>query len=212
MTERKIIWLKWVDPLATMIYREETEDEMLKRASQDTYLEDDDNKHDNEHVKASNLGPCVVGPNGIIPIHESNLPGKLFNFWMMHTNFDLSSESSNGTRFIDIISGVDGVETIDPFTRYRARIAIGKGFSQEEVKKNIETVISDKTESVEIQNIADRFAGIKKSLSEKYKLWVIYQTPDGNFEYFGGNTNDEIEAKRKSFLSGVQAKEVARSW
>lgn len=213
MTERKILWLKWVDPLAHMVYQEESESELLRRSAQDSFLGDDESKSSNDDGRAgaANVGPCIVGPCGIIPLNESNLPGKIFNFWVMHTNFDLSSITDDKTTsYAQLIAVTDGVETIDVFTRYRARIAIGRVFSQDDVKKRIEDAVSKQKLSKPVEK--NDFWTIKKMLSKKYKHWIIYQTLDGNFEYIVAETTDEIETKRKDFLLSVNAQEVARSW
>lgn len=208
--ERKIIWLKWTDPMAPMVYApEENYEQMMSRAAQDSFLGDEDTKYEGVG-KNGNIGPCVMGPHGIIPIHESILPGKLFNFWVMHTNFDLGSIASNNLTFAQLIGTVEGVETLDVFTRYRARIAVGKTFSQDAVKTAIEKACFQ-TVPVSQPAKADDLTQIKRSLSDNYKLWIIYQMPDGKYEYFGGQTSDEINEKQK-ISSLDKARVIARSW
>ena len=69
---------------------------------------------------------------GLIPYNEYTASSKIFNFWIGHTNFNLSKKIAN------IIEKTDGVETLDVFTRYRFRIGIGKVFEDRDVMKNIE--------------------------------------------------------------------------
>ena len=73
----------------------------------------------------------MATPMGIIPITENTSSSKIFNFWMGHTNFSITH------RVAEIIEETEGVETLDVFTRYRFRIAIGKVFTDSSVMKNI---------------------------------------------------------------------------
>lgn len=68
-------------------------------------------------------------------MNENTASGKLFNFWMGHTNFDISK------KIAQIIERTDGVETLDIFTRYRFRISIGKAFNDSETMRNINKTI-----------------------------------------------------------------------
>jgi hypothetical protein len=67
----------------------------------------------------------------VIPYDETSSIGYAFNFWIGHTNFDLSSKLST------IIEKTNGVETLDVFTRYRFRIGIGQLFNSSDVMSNI---------------------------------------------------------------------------
>lgn len=132
----KIIWQKWLDPFGnesddteydpyTGNYyeeehydnteeEEENEDEILKR-----------NLLKNKQVKV------IATPMGIIPMNENTMSGKIFNFWMGHTNFNITKKVA------DIIEQTDGVETLDIFTRYRFRIGVGKAFDDSSVMRTI---------------------------------------------------------------------------
>ena len=59
-------------------------------------------------------------------------PLRICNFWLAHTNFNITQSIS------EQIEKVDGVETLDIFTRYRFRIAIGKAFNSSIVMQNIQ--------------------------------------------------------------------------
>jgi hypothetical protein len=56
---------------------------------------------------------------------------EIFNFWTGHSNFPITKKIS------DIIENTDGVETLNIFTKYRFRIAIGKSFKDSIVMTNI---------------------------------------------------------------------------
>ena len=74
---------------------------------------------------------AIATPMGIIPINESTASGKIFNFWVGHTNFDITNALAL------IIEETPGVETLDIFTRYRFRIGIGKAFHDSKVMRDI---------------------------------------------------------------------------
>jgi hypothetical protein len=79
----------------------------------------------------SNSIRVMATPMGIIPVTENTASSKIFNFWVGHTNFNISR------KIAQIIEDTNGVETLDVFTRYRFRIAIGKVFTDSNVMKNI---------------------------------------------------------------------------
>jgi hypothetical protein len=127
-TEHKIIWQKWVDPFG----RDEDSSDF------DPYVGDYDNDEETNELdeepkiqRQSQAIKAIATPMGIIPFNDNTASGKIFNFWMGHTNFDISKNVAN------IIEKIDGVETLDIFTRYRFRIAIGKAFDDSQIMRNI---------------------------------------------------------------------------
>jgi hypothetical protein len=68
---------------------------------------------------------------GLIPYNEYTAPSKLFNFWIGHTNFDITPT------IIEILEKANGIEILDIFSRYRFRIAIGKCFNDADVMTDI---------------------------------------------------------------------------
>lgn len=126
--EKVIMWEKWSDPYAEDIVEHDVVD--------DTYDDYEDGYEDTETADASevqNIGKfrAIATPMGIIPINESTASSKIFNFWVGHSNFDITNAIAI------IIEETDGVETLDIFTRYRFRIAIGKAFNDSVVMRNI---------------------------------------------------------------------------
>lgn len=150
------MWQKWHDPLAAMVkkaaknqnfHQEDDEDDEYRLAiksfnDNDNDDDDDDDDDDDESPYDSgeqkgNTGPCVIGPMGVIPMHESNIPSKMYNFWMGDTNFDLTNDIAKK------IESCTGVESLDVYSRYRFRIAIGRAFNQRDVKTGIEKIIDE---------------------------------------------------------------------
>ena len=129
--ENIIVWEKWVDPYLQTIQDSvptgDEEDEDLE----EEYLEDEEDIEEYGSVDKLGKFRAIATPMGIIPINESTASGKIFNFWVGHTNFDITNALAL------IIEETAGVETLDIFTRYRFRIGIGKAFHDSKVMRDI---------------------------------------------------------------------------
>lgn len=113
-----VIWEKWKDPFGA------DEEDINKDWT------DSDEDEDNLDIVKSKV---MVTPMGLIPFSENTNASKIFKFWLAHTNFTISEN------IVNVIEQIDGVETLDIYTRYRFRIGIGKGFNDREVMSNINT-------------------------------------------------------------------------
>ena len=126
MNENLIIWQKWIDPFGE---DDIEKDEDKKFFTDDEELEENEDQLDKKKyvfgIKA------IATPMGIVPMNENTASSKIFNFWLGHTNFNITK------RIASIIEKADGVETLDIFTRYRFRIAIGKAFNDSDVMRDI---------------------------------------------------------------------------
>lgn len=144
-TKPAIIWEKWFDPLGGDDQDLEDDDEIEDLADDDIIdgIGDPIDKSLFKY-KNSNINKCriIMTPFGIIPYNENTASSKIFNFWMGHSNFGITSNIS------DIIEKIDGVETLDVFTRYRFRIAIGKAFQDSEVMRIINKNVYNYIESL----------------------------------------------------------------
>lgn len=126
MHKNLIIWQKWFDPFGG--------DEEQTNNAESLEINDDyeDDKIENDYpILNHNPVRAIATPMGLIPFTENTSASKIFNFWIGHTNFNITKNIS------DIIEKVDGVETLDIFTRYRFRIAIGKAFDASVTMKEI---------------------------------------------------------------------------
>lgn len=135
-----IIWEKWYDPygLDDQIFPESDLD------SEYDYSETELNDIDSEKIveameeiedikdkKYKGEIKVITTPMGIIPLNDNTASNKIFNFWTGHSNFDITAN------ILRIIEDTEGVETLDVFTRYRFRIAVGKAFDDSIVMRNI---------------------------------------------------------------------------
>lgn len=114
-----ITWEKWKDPFG------EKDEDNTDYDSYEEYVEPEENV----------VSKVLLTPMGIIPYNDNTASGKIFNFWIGHTNFSITSQISN------MIENSEGVETLDIFTRYRFRISVGKAFDDSEIMRNINTII-----------------------------------------------------------------------
>lgn len=132
-----IIWQKWIDPFGRDD-DENKQEEFSNYTTDHNELDDPETYEDKEKVnefvadKKIRYGVKVIAtPMGIIPVNDNTSSGKLFNFWMGHTNFDISKKVA------ETIEITEGVESLDVYTRYRFRISIGKAFEDSIVMRNI---------------------------------------------------------------------------
>lgn len=121
--EPMIIWEKWVDPMGG----DEDSNDFLRK--QEDYEESE------APIIKSKTMKMIVTPMGMIPYTENTASSSIFNFWVGHCNFDISSP------IVSIIEETDGVETLDVFTRYRFRIGVGKAFDDGLVMRTINSIL-----------------------------------------------------------------------
>lgn len=120
-----IVWEKWKDPLG---YDDQNSDDLNPNIEDyETSQTDDHNDQISKKIKCH----VISTPFGIIPFNENTASSEIFNFWTGHTNFAITVGVAN------IIDNIDGVETLNIFTKYRFRIAVGKAFNDSEVMREI---------------------------------------------------------------------------
>ena len=129
-----IIWQKWIDPFGEDDIPE-LEDSENKYSENDYSYDDDENNKKNKSPNIAKAMKVIATPMGIIPINENTASGKIFNFWVGHTNFDITQA------ICGIIEQSVGVESLDIFTRYRFRISIGKAFNDSQVMTSIQNSV-----------------------------------------------------------------------
>lgn len=120
MAEPIIVWEKWQSPLRSI--------ESITTTSNEN---DEDFPAEPESFQENQKINAIITPVGLIPMNEYTDCDKIFNFWTGHCNFNLTANISK------IIESVEGVETLDIFTRYRFRVSIGKAFIDRNVMNNI---------------------------------------------------------------------------
>lgn len=122
-SEPLIVWEKWINP-----YGENTEDV-------DWPDYDDNNDHNLQPQKIH----AIITSMGIIPYNEHTDCAKIFNFWTGHTNFPVTQY------FANLLENIDGIETLDIFTKYRFRVAFGKAFNDRDIINTINDIVEHDT-------------------------------------------------------------------
>lgn len=146
-------WEKWVDAydqhLENEIEFEEDDDELND-------LTDEEMEQFQAMMQESDFTmpiKSIMTQFGILPLTEQSLASKHFKFWVGHTNFMLGDGVKTDVNdFVRIIGSVLGVESVDIFTSYRFRIAIGKMFRDRDVMDNVRTALVTFIEQVENDN------------------------------------------------------------
>jgi hypothetical protein len=175
---------------------------------QDAFIDDDDvNLFDDEDDKPTAVRPMIPTAGGLMPVHAYGNLSANCNFWMMHTNFNLSKKALN------VIKRIPGVETLCPVFRYRARVGIGKCFDSSQVKETIhrafnvgveaakpaETLIIDEAKQAEIDTMKD-FA------QRNFPFWMIYLVPNGALTF---RKAEDMENFKASLELLKEAQELA---
>ncbi len=146
-------------------------------------------------------GPVIVGPMGIISLSEGVNLEEIYNFYIMHTNFDITYDIK------DKLEKLDGIESLDVFTRYRARIGIGLAFNEHRVFRSVEDLLI--TEEEPKFNLEEkRIDSIKKLMTKKY--WFIYLNKENQLLFEMDNDLEKLKTTFESLKDNIERSE--QSW
>ena len=181
MKKNKFVWEKWHNPV----------EEELNSYNSMFMMPEEIEPEDELEGAAEIIAPTIINrfPLDLInALHEKNRTLNSFDFWTLHTNFDITP------RVKDIIEKTDGVETVDVLTRYRVRIGftISGVFDNSAVRQNIQRALSntddsddnpmdDSLSSVIRSFDEDKYLeidSIKKELSKTGESWIMYILPN----------------------------------
>ena len=131
---QKIGWQKYEDIIESQI-NSPLVDKIYKSMSRMIHeyqnnQEEDEQISQHENVEEVFEQPMVLNMDESIAA-EIALANN-FDCWVAHTNFNLTEKIKNQ------LDGVDGVEMLKVFSRYRFLIGIGRMFDFTEVRENIE--------------------------------------------------------------------------
>ena len=143
---------------------------------------------------------------GLLTVTESSLAGNNFDFWVLHTNFNITEEIG------EIICNSTGVDAFLPLTRYRCKIGFPTSglFDIKEAKLEIQNNIKKLDETKELTEInIDEFFDeettnkIELKINElkgRTKYWALYVLPNGKMEILEAELpNTAFSAKLKLF-------------
>lgn len=174
--KKTIAWEKWED---------------FDYESTDSLIQEFDNldQDEEENVGEFKIIPLISRtPIGNFSPGEPFNPTKMFDCWIMHSNFDITQKES---MILDII---DGIECFKIMSRYRIFIGIGKLFSFRDVRLSIESAFG--IISGELSNLLNQIDGKKK--------WAIAFYEDGTHEVI--SSENEEDEDYNNLLLNIQEK------
>jgi hypothetical protein len=176
--------------------------------------QEEDEYQDSPQFKPEKFKPQKVihTPFGFFSVTEHILATDRFDFWLLHTNFNLTPE------IVEKIELVDGVETLDVLTRYRARIGIPKTsglFTSEGVKLAIQKAILeyDYKENVLVDNIlytkfpidiAKMVQSTIKDINKLNEYWGLYVLPNGKIDIVTCDKIEDLQEKLNTYNLATQ--------
>ena len=220
-TERKFAWEIWRDPLNSNLKDVEWPGHEPKNDKVEFYDFADENTAavknvDEEFMK--NLGKKIhsISPikvvntkMGLLTVTENALAANHFEFWILHTNFDITEEVA------ETICKSRGVDAFIPLTRYRCRIGFptSKLFVVSELKleiqKNIIALDEAEESSVNIEALFDEetTGKIESKITElkgRSKYWALYVLPNGNMEALESDLPNNVFSTKLKILEESQ--------
>lgn len=120
-----------------------------------------------------------------------------FNLWIAYTNFNISRQD------IENIESINGVESLDVYSRYRIRVGIGKLFKEDKVKEDIEYILdcSSQLETLDEETKTEVDALIKTFEEEKF--WAIIILPNAKVTSYVGKDEKDF-GEKLTFFEQIQ--------
>lgn len=191
--KKKVKFERWVDPLNTNI--QETEWPGFNQNAEG----------EEQPVHAAKLTQVLHTPFGMLTALNNTSAANQFDFWWMHTNFDITNEIR------DIVKRVPGVETLEIGTRYRARIGFPKSgfFAGNQIMSDIQKAITavDRARQNEAliglpNTVAHNVIDMRDQLDDKFDNWALLILPNGHIEAMTAEKSDEVfRGKLKMFIA-----------
>lgn len=147
---RKIAWEKWQD-----------------FDPDDLELPDNVSEEGEAEIRRTIIPVMIRTPVGDYSPYEPMNPSKMYDCWVLHTNFKITKAHEN------VLNQIEGIEVIRVMTRYRIFIGIGKLFDLTEVRPKINMALNIDSKS-EIDNILEQIEG--------YETWAIFIYDDGGYK------------------------------
>lgn len=197
MTERKMMW-------SPHSYKYDVNNGIFKAnepgKSQYEELEEKD-YNGGDGFMMPPLNKILDTPFGNFILDDDLNPYKEFEFWVGHTNFDITGSIE------DIINTTPGVEALQLISRYRFVIGIGKLFAFADVRALLQQKLCGT--SVDVKNILARVDSLKSDFeTAEYPDWAIYVFPNGEIDFCylePSQKNLEEFKQKKDLLVNSQA-------
>jgi hypothetical protein len=181
---KKIAWEAWIDPYHSNAEQFGENTKINASITEFGYKDKEDDE--DQPVFGISPNPTIGTPFGLLSVTDDSLASSKFDFWTMHTNFDITVD------FIKQLERISGVETIQVFTRYKLRIGFPKThfFNSADTKNKIQKLIDelnrdtlDKILEVVSQSfnrkISNNVHNIYLNIYNS-RFWSIYVYPNGH--------------------------------
>jgi len=156
-------------------------------------------------IHAAKMQQVLSTPFGVLSMMSNTMACEQFDFWWMHTNFDISPAIR------DIIKQVPGIETLEVQTRYRARIGIPKSgfFKSPDVMAEIQNILTQKRRTTQNEllsglpnDIVSTVIDMRDKIDDVHDNWGILVLPNGHIETIITDKNDnEFRSKIQILIS-----------
>ena len=174
---RKIIWEYWQHPLGSQdewVSEEKARPTAVMGYEPGDYADDDEGGDGFDHPEK--VRPILPTSSGFVPVRIYADTPKAFDFWIGHTNFDVTN------RVASRIKRFEGVETLDVLTRYRFRVGFGKAFGREGLSTTLR------------RGIARVLAADPERRDGRPEvMWAALVLPDGKIDSCGTKDHAEFE-------------------
>ena len=152
-----------------------------------------------------NLPKMVNTPMGWYQLNDKMSPGRQFDCWIGHANFDITPSVRNS------LEEIPGVEVLVILTRYRFFIGIGRMFHFRDVRVNIEKFILSsgkvgQEEVVDSPTVVQIVDEVKQRLEGK-SYWAIFVFPNGEVDYVSAD-NDEDKTFKETLTMYRNARSI----
>jgi len=199
--KKKFAWEKWYNLLDDEV------ESMNKESEEEIVTFDLEESENSFHGVMVPQNPPPIG--FVSAIKEQNEFINSFDFWVLHTNFDITEEIKQ------LMESIPGVESITVLTRYRVKVGLTKSglFNNTQVKQMIQNKIvgMDKHKGPYIQEdylsdilfdtaTQETIEQTKKDLeSSDHKFWSFYIFPNGQLSIDEVDSKDELDEKVQLF-------------
>lgn len=221
--KKMVAWEKWVDPLNGNLDEVEwpgheprvTPDQVEyydfsenSIAVKEGNIDENFFKNLSNKIHSSNPLRVINTRLGMLTVTENALAANGFDFWTMHTNFDITEDIA------DKIIKAKGVDAFMPVSRYRCRIGFPRSglFNITELKLDIQKMLTEEEDVKISQMIQPMFSDevqIKidtkiSELKQRSKHWALYVLPNGGMEILESDTPSSAYKNKLSVFEDSQ--------
>ena len=185
--KNKIAWEKWED--IDLPPQMELPEEIEEPFSPESQIEED-------LISQLNFGPMMPSPRirtplGVFSIDDPLRPSKMFDCWIGHTNFDITSEIAME------LEEIPGIEAFKVLSRYRFFIGVAQLFDFRDVRETVQDIIGGESSSIKSAMDDIEVIEVLKTQLMEFKRWAVFCSRDGFIDYIATNEEEDQEFELK---------------